>query len=283
MVMDREENKYPRLGYLANDNAFLNYGDAWFQQRTLTARFEMNESKPYAVRVLRKPSINAMALLSFVGDEIYRVEGLDRDGSAGDEEVGLIASSSSSDRDDGSRERVSLLLYNSNDTRSGDNVRVEVSVDGFEPSEDARFAVYSLSHSAGDAVVRYMAMGSPPCTLRLSWRASKRAKERESERERAKEQERERAREGERERARERVCPPFVFCVFSPNQSPRRSDAGADERSPGIRRDCRLRAAPHRPGRAPRAARHCDRRACSLGQHARGQRELASVPRRCRR
>ena len=33
-----------RYTYHANDNAFLNYGDAWFQQRTLVTRFEMNET-----------------------------------------------------------------------------------------------------------------------------------------------------------------------------------------------------------------------------------------------
>ena len=30
--------------YHANDNAFLNYGDKWFDQRTLVARFEMNKT-----------------------------------------------------------------------------------------------------------------------------------------------------------------------------------------------------------------------------------------------
>ena len=30
--------------YHSNDNAFLNYGDKWFDQRTLVARFEMNKT-----------------------------------------------------------------------------------------------------------------------------------------------------------------------------------------------------------------------------------------------
>ena len=154
MVIDQKKNKYPRLDYLANDNAFLNYGDAWFQQRTLTARFEMNESKPYAVEVLRKPSINAMALLTFIGGEVYRVDGLDGSG----DEVGLIVSS-----DGDSRDRLSLLMYNSNDTQSGDGVRAEILIDGFKPSPAARYAVYSLSHSAGDPAILYTAMGSPKC------------------------------------------------------------------------------------------------------------------------
>lgn len=53
-------------GYLANDNAFLNYGDAWFEQRTLIARFEMNETN--TVETIRKPSINTIAMLSLLGD-----------------------------------------------------------------------------------------------------------------------------------------------------------------------------------------------------------------------
>ena len=38
-------------GYHANDNAFLNYGDAWFKQRTLVVRFEMNKTNTVEVRV----------------------------------------------------------------------------------------------------------------------------------------------------------------------------------------------------------------------------------------
>ena len=53
-----------RYGYHANDNAFLNYGDAWFNQRTLTARIEMNLTN--TVEVVRKPAINTMAMLSLL-------------------------------------------------------------------------------------------------------------------------------------------------------------------------------------------------------------------------
>jgi L-iduronidase len=45
--------KNVRLGYHANDNAFLNYGDAWFMQRTLVTRFEMNLT--HTVELVRKP------------------------------------------------------------------------------------------------------------------------------------------------------------------------------------------------------------------------------------
>jgi hypothetical protein len=58
-------------GYHANDNAFLNYGDAWFQQRTLNARFEMNLT--HTVEVVRKPAINTMAMLSLLGDTRHTI------------------------------------------------------------------------------------------------------------------------------------------------------------------------------------------------------------------
>jgi hypothetical protein len=58
------QEKGVRYGYHANDNAFLNYGDAWFNQRTLTTRFAMNLTK--TVEVVRKPSINTMAMLSLL-------------------------------------------------------------------------------------------------------------------------------------------------------------------------------------------------------------------------
>eukprot|EP00940_MAST-03C_sp_MAST-3C-sp2_P002326 g2326.t1 len=54
-------------GYHANDNAFLNYGDRWFSQRTLTARFLMNATR--TVEVIRKPALNLMRALSLLGTE----------------------------------------------------------------------------------------------------------------------------------------------------------------------------------------------------------------------
>jgi L-iduronidase len=55
-------------GYHGNDNAFLNYGDVWFDQRTLVCRFMMNETNPPTVEVVKKPIISLMAMLSLLGD-----------------------------------------------------------------------------------------------------------------------------------------------------------------------------------------------------------------------
>ena len=61
-------------GLLSFDNAFLNYNlnsssVNVFDQRTMVARFQMNESKPYRAETVRKQSINAHALLGLLGDQ----------------------------------------------------------------------------------------------------------------------------------------------------------------------------------------------------------------------
>ena len=61
-------------GLLSFDNAFLNYNlnsssVNIFDQRTMVARFQMNESKPYRAETIRKQSINAHALMGLLGDQ----------------------------------------------------------------------------------------------------------------------------------------------------------------------------------------------------------------------
>jgi L-iduronidase len=63
-----------RYSLLSFDNAFLNYNlnsssVNVFDQRTMVARFQMNESEPYRAETIRKQSINAHALLGLLGDK----------------------------------------------------------------------------------------------------------------------------------------------------------------------------------------------------------------------
>lgn len=60
------------------DNGFLPYPDnnqSVFAQRTLVARFAMNHSKPPTVETVRKPVLNAMALMSKLGSLRFRLVG----------------------------------------------------------------------------------------------------------------------------------------------------------------------------------------------------------------
>uniref|UniRef100_A0A2K6T4M3 Alpha-L-iduronidase n=1 Tax=Saimiri boliviensis boliviensis TaxID=39432 RepID=A0A2K6T4M3_SAIBB len=62
---------------LSNDNAFLSYHPHPFAQRTLTARFQVNNTRPPHVQLLRKPVLTAMGLLALLGES-----GLGREGPA---------------------------------------------------------------------------------------------------------------------------------------------------------------------------------------------------------
>ncbi|XP_010640206.2 alpha-L-iduronidase [Fukomys damarensis] len=54
---------------LSNDNAFLSYHPHPFSQRTLTARFQVNNTRPPHVQLLRKPVLTAMGLLALLDGE----------------------------------------------------------------------------------------------------------------------------------------------------------------------------------------------------------------------
>ncbi|XP_061875107.1 alpha-L-iduronidase isoform X5 [Colius striatus] len=51
---------------LSNDNAFLSYYPHYFTQRTLIARFQMNNTKPPHVQMVRKPVLTVMGLLALL-------------------------------------------------------------------------------------------------------------------------------------------------------------------------------------------------------------------------
>uniref|UniRef100_UPI00398F51F0 alpha-L-iduronidase isoform X2 n=1 Tax=Pristiophorus japonicus TaxID=55135 RepID=UPI00398F51F0 len=61
---------------LSNDNAFLNYYPNYFTQRTLTARFQMNNTKPPHVQMVRKPVLTVMGLLALL-ELVYVIYHLD--------------------------------------------------------------------------------------------------------------------------------------------------------------------------------------------------------------
>lgn len=56
---------------LSNDNAFLSYHPHPFTQRTLTARFQVNNTQPPHVQLIRKPVLAVMGLLALLGAETF--------------------------------------------------------------------------------------------------------------------------------------------------------------------------------------------------------------------
>lgn len=62
-----------RFDSLSHDNAFLSYHPYEFQQRTLFARFRMNESKPVATELIQKPVYAALGMLSQLASRATKV------------------------------------------------------------------------------------------------------------------------------------------------------------------------------------------------------------------
>ncbi|XP_041607495.1 alpha-L-iduronidase isoform X2 [Vulpes lagopus] len=107
-----------RPALLSNDNAFLSFHPHPFTQRTLTARFQVNDTEPPHVQLLRKPVLTAMALLALLdGRQLWAQ--VSRGGTVLDSNhtVGVLASAH---LPAGPRDawRATVLLYASDDTRA---------------------------------------------------------------------------------------------------------------------------------------------------------------------
>ncbi|XP_033763065.1 alpha-L-iduronidase-like [Pecten maximus] len=118
---------------LSNDNGFLSWYPFQFTQRTLNARFQINNTHPPHTQFLRKPVHSAMVLLSLLGNHQLHVNFsesiLGGKHVKNDSFVGVIASchrpESTDDRDS---RQITVVLYNSDDTRSSANQTVSISV-----------------------------------------------------------------------------------------------------------------------------------------------------------
>ncbi|XP_067590906.1 alpha-L-iduronidase isoform X2 [Pseudorca crassidens] len=130
-----------RYALLSNDNAFLSYHPHPFSQRTLTARFQVNNTRPPHVQLLRKPVLTAMALLALLDGEQLWAE-VSRDGTVLDSNhtVGVLASTH---HPVGPADawRATVLVYASDDTRAHANrsVPLTLSLYGVPPGPEVVF------------------------------------------------------------------------------------------------------------------------------------------------
>ncbi|PIO40631.1 hypothetical protein AB205_0179760, partial [Aquarana catesbeiana] len=120
-------NDSQRMNYslLSNDNAFMNYYPHYFTQRTLTARFQMNNTKPPHVQMVRKPVLTVMGLLALLGEvhistQIY----IDDNKSINDNIIGVIASTHDPEKDIQSDSwQSTILLYASDDNKTSTDIK----------------------------------------------------------------------------------------------------------------------------------------------------------------
>ncbi|XP_024600758.1 alpha-L-iduronidase isoform X2 [Neophocaena asiaeorientalis asiaeorientalis] len=130
-----------RYALLSNDNAFLSYHPHPFSQRTLTARFQVNDTRPPHVQLLRKPVLTAMALLALLDGEQLWAE-VSRNGTVLDSNhtVGVLASTHHP-MGPADAWRATVLVYASDDTRAHANrsVPLTLSLYGVPPGPEVVF------------------------------------------------------------------------------------------------------------------------------------------------
>ncbi|XP_050095136.1 alpha-L-iduronidase [Anopheles aquasalis] len=98
--------------FLSHDNAFLSYHPYEFEQRTLLARFQMNETHPPHVQFIAKPVFSTVGMLATLGSQAIRT-------AFRDNNVSYILSHEN-------RRYLCLLISRSNDSSAMDKRRSRI-------------------------------------------------------------------------------------------------------------------------------------------------------------
>lgn len=149
---------------LSNDNAFLSYHPHPFTQRTLTARFQVNNTQPPHVQLIRKPVLTVMGLLALLGETQVRAQVLNSAGSSSSSStVGVLASVHTPVRPGGSDSwQAVVLLYNSDDNSTSTKTDdVTVSLKGLAAQKDLVYVTYYMDNNVTSPYQLWQSMSSP--------------------------------------------------------------------------------------------------------------------------
>uniref|UniRef100_A0AAX7SPC2 Alpha-L-iduronidase n=1 Tax=Astatotilapia calliptera TaxID=8154 RepID=A0AAX7SPC2_ASTCA len=172
---------------LSNDNAFLSYHPHPFTQRTLTARFQVNNTQPPHVQLIRKPVLTVMALLALLETQLLAQVVNSSGGHNGT--LGVLASSHKPVMPGGSDSwQAAVLVYNSEDNSTSTITDdVTVSLKGLPAQNGLMYVTYYLDNNVTNPYELWQNTGSPdyptaeqlrrlrsvePSTVRLDWRDS---------------------------------------------------------------------------------------------------------------
>ncbi|KAM8803589.1 alpha-L-iduronidase [Rhynchonycteris naso] len=157
-------SSYPvRYALLSNDNAFLSYHPHPFSQRTLTARFQVNNTRPRHVQLLRKPVLTAMGLLALLDGEQLWAE-VSQAGVVLDANhtVGVLASAH---HPVGPADawRATVLIYASDDTRAHANrsVALTLRLHGVPPGPGLVYVTFYLDNRLCNPHGEWQRLGRP--------------------------------------------------------------------------------------------------------------------------
>ncbi|XP_071338265.1 alpha-L-iduronidase isoform X2 [Trachinotus anak] len=147
---------------LSNDNAFLSYHPHPFTQRTLTARFQVNNTQPPHVQLIRKPVLTVMGLLALLGETQVLAQVLSLAGTS-NSTVGVLASSHKPVMPGGSDSwQAAVLVYNSDDNSTSNNTDdVTVSLKGLAAQKGLVYVTYYMDNNVTNPYQLWQSMGSP--------------------------------------------------------------------------------------------------------------------------
>ncbi|XP_063051513.1 alpha-L-iduronidase [Engraulis encrasicolus] len=148
---------------LSNDNAFLSYHPYPFTQRTLTVRFQVNNTSPPHVQLLRKPVLTVMGLLALLGEAQVLAQNQVLD-SSDNNTVGVLASAHSPSLPGSSDSwQCTVVIYNSNDNSTSSSVdHVQVQIKNIPPTQpELMYVTYYLDNNVTNPYALWLQMGSP--------------------------------------------------------------------------------------------------------------------------
>ncbi|XP_075060015.1 alpha-L-iduronidase isoform X2 [Mixophyes fleayi] len=159
-----DESHSMNYSLLSNDNAFMNYYPHYFTQRTLTARYQMNNTKPPHVQMVRKPVLTVMGLLALLGEiHISTDVNNDEEMSKNNSIVGIIASL----HDPGNGElsdswQSAIILYASDDNRTSTDINfITLNLTNFPKSKDLVYVTYYIDNTLTNPFLVWQTAGSP--------------------------------------------------------------------------------------------------------------------------
>ncbi|KAL2091698.1 hypothetical protein ACEWY4_011513 [Coilia grayii] len=147
---------------LSNDNAFLSYHPYPFSQRTLTARFQVNNTSPPHVQLLRKPVLTVMGLLALLGETQVLVQN-QLDDAPENNTVGVLATTHSPAIPGTSDSwQCTVVIYNSNDNSTSSTVdQVQVRLKNVPTLPGMMYFTYYLDNNSTNPYQLWQHMGYP--------------------------------------------------------------------------------------------------------------------------
>uniref|UniRef100_A0AAY4CL80 Alpha-L-iduronidase n=1 Tax=Denticeps clupeoides TaxID=299321 RepID=A0AAY4CL80_9TELE len=161
-LLIRDPNNTINYTLLSNDNAFLSYHPYPFTQRTLSARFQVNNTRPPHVQLIRKPVLTVMGLLALLGETQILAENL-VEGASENSTVGVLASTHEPLTPGASDSwQATVLVYNSDDNSTSSSTNpVRIQLKNVPSQKGLVYVTYYMDNNVTNPYRLWQDMGEP--------------------------------------------------------------------------------------------------------------------------